>query len=717
MAGTDFSHLTDDELLNGIKSLNIPDYIRTKSYGIDVRETLAQMTEMLMQLAYNQGMDPQQAQEWAMQLANKVDKGTITFEDINKNVSKLDASFFTDEFLNDLAGGTINATNVLDGTITTDKLTDKGVTPKKLSDDTIIFLDDDRDAYPNLTINSYIDMNDGTLKSGVNNNNYASTAKLTIPNGTDVIITELDYYTPSGSAGWALYDVNNVFIAGGKSQYIELNDYSTKPRYFASSNYDTKQLHAPNRVSFYSYRNLELKNKTDKSIRVPLALTAYVSRSTGTLTTTDNSMAVHEKYKTSADVLIPFGFNTIKTDANFNYISDTGWVVKDKSGNFLYGGFTKTIPILKNARYLQFSNFDENKAHGNKKLTFTNLNHQTVYVKVTTGKWINITNGSLNTLNDNYAYTDRVSIPENSTEILHNFNAGTSGWAIFDSTGAFVRGGKTNRIRDIDTTKEKTIQLTNFEFEYTTGLPKHDEYFKLQFVLGTSNKGIENRIVSIIGDSITYGADTVNNTRLLSYTEIVNDLTGALTLNYGRSGRKLWTQNTGNPLMALDMYRNVSEDSDIVMVLIGVNDIHANPWERRATGTPETMDENTTKETADSFIENYDLLARLMTAKFDASKTKLVFATYYDCSHYETYINTGWTTAWDERMDAIRYIGAKYAIPVFDLEKDLGINPQNDPTNKYFPAASYGQDLHPNQKGQIIMGRYFSNNLQNIAKH
>ena len=100
MAGTDFSHLTDDEILNGIKTLNIPDYIRTKSYGIDVRETLAQMTEMLMQLAYNQGMSPQQAQDWVSKLNNKMDKNTtdIGLFQLNKTKGLIDETWVTDTF-------------------------------------------------------------------------------------------------------------------------------------------------------------------------------------------------------------------------------------------------------------------------------------------------------------------------------------------------------------------------------------------------------------------------------------------------------------------------------------------------------------------------------------------------------------------------------------------------------------------------------------------
>ena len=72
MAGTDFSHLTSDELIKGIKALDLPDYIRSKAYGIDVRETLAQMTEMTIQLGVNMGLSPDDALKWARKLQESV---------------------------------------------------------------------------------------------------------------------------------------------------------------------------------------------------------------------------------------------------------------------------------------------------------------------------------------------------------------------------------------------------------------------------------------------------------------------------------------------------------------------------------------------------------------------------------------------------------------------------------------------------------------------
>ena len=119
MAGTDFSHLTDEELLNGIKALIIPDYIRTKAYGVDVRETLAQMTEMLMQLAYNQGMTPQQAQDWVSQLNNKIVKGQVTMSDLTQEVKEA------------LTGGAVAVVGV--DAVGTENIKEKAVDLSKIS--------------------------------------------------------------------------------------------------------------------------------------------------------------------------------------------------------------------------------------------------------------------------------------------------------------------------------------------------------------------------------------------------------------------------------------------------------------------------------------------------------------------------------------------------------------------------------------------------------
>ena len=118
LAGTDFSHLTTDELIKGIKALDLPDYIRSKAYGIDVRETLAQMTEMLMQLALNQGMSPQEAQDFLARFNNKINKGEVTMSDLTQEVK----TAMTGGSVAVVGVDAVGTENIKDGAVTIEKL-------------------------------------------------------------------------------------------------------------------------------------------------------------------------------------------------------------------------------------------------------------------------------------------------------------------------------------------------------------------------------------------------------------------------------------------------------------------------------------------------------------------------------------------------------------------------------------------------------------------
>ena len=167
MAGTDYSHLTNDELIKGIQTLKLPEYIRSKAYGVDVRETLAQMTEMLMQLAYNQGMSPQQAKEWVSQLNNKIDKGNLSVNDINKNLGKIDQTYLSDSLISQIAGTTaINAVPA-DRSLTTEKFADKSVTAMKTNFAKPLNLSSENLIYGKAILGSEGDFQFANLESGV----------------------------------------------------------------------------------------------------------------------------------------------------------------------------------------------------------------------------------------------------------------------------------------------------------------------------------------------------------------------------------------------------------------------------------------------------------------------------------------------------------------------------------------------------------------------
>ena len=72
MVKRDFTHLTPDEKINGIKASKLPDHIRSKYHGEDVREAIAQSTEMAIQLGINMGLSPEDALSWARKLQESV---------------------------------------------------------------------------------------------------------------------------------------------------------------------------------------------------------------------------------------------------------------------------------------------------------------------------------------------------------------------------------------------------------------------------------------------------------------------------------------------------------------------------------------------------------------------------------------------------------------------------------------------------------------------
>ena len=161
MAGTDFSHLTNDELIKGIKALDLPDYIRSKAYGVDVRETLAQMTEMTIQLGVNMGLSPDDALKWARKLQESVsqsefDSWVATLLDGGPSIFMNTLSELQTTYPNGAAGvalvretdpakiyvwngtawedfGDYQGIEVKDGTITSAKLAERAVTPDRTS--------------------------------------------------------------------------------------------------------------------------------------------------------------------------------------------------------------------------------------------------------------------------------------------------------------------------------------------------------------------------------------------------------------------------------------------------------------------------------------------------------------------------------------------------------------------------------------------------------
>lgn len=110
----DFSRISEDEKINGIKITNVPKYIREKAYITDFSETLAQLAEMTIQLGVNMGLSPEDALLWARklqdidaQLAQKAEQANLEIEKarIDNLITLPDGSTTNDARLEDIAVG------------------------------------------------------------------------------------------------------------------------------------------------------------------------------------------------------------------------------------------------------------------------------------------------------------------------------------------------------------------------------------------------------------------------------------------------------------------------------------------------------------------------------------------------------------------------------------------------------------------------------------
>ena len=246
MAGTDFSHLTTDELIKGIKALDLPDYIRSKAYGIDVRETLAQMTEMTIQLGVNMGLSPDDALLWARKLQESVsqsefDSWVATLLDGGPSIFMNTLSELQSTYPNGASGvalvretdpakiyvwngtawedfGDYQGVEVKDKTVTTPKLADLAVTNQKLDTDI-------KDAL------KYYDftLTDGKFVSKAgsigNGQTYAHTSLIYLPAG------EIVEVKAGGSASVSViskYDSSGTFLSNLQSGEDKLGTYTIR---------------------------------------------------------------------------------------------------------------------------------------------------------------------------------------------------------------------------------------------------------------------------------------------------------------------------------------------------------------------------------------------------------------------------------------------------------------------------------------------------------
>lgn len=200
---------------------------------------------------------------------------------------------------------------------------------------------------------------------------------------------------------------------------------------------------------------------------------------------------------------------------------------------------------------------------------------------------------------------------------------------------------------------------------------------------------LDNVKINFLGDSITEGSGASEPSKC--YVSQVAKITGADCRNYGIGGSRIARQQncTFEQRQDRDYCMRVEEmdaDADIVAVFGGTNDFgHGNaPFGEFSDRTVNT------------FYGALHILFTSLLEKYTTSKI-VVFTPFHRCT--EDNLNPDTKLPLKPYVEAIREVAEYYSLPILDLYKESGIQP-NVPIIKhtYMPDG-----LHPNDLGHRLL--------------
>ena len=201
---------------------------------------------------------------------------------------------------------------------------------------------------------------------------------------------------------------------------------------------------------------------------------------------------------------------------------------------------------------------------------------------------------------------------------------------------------------------------------------------------------LKGKKINFLGDSITEGVGATDPEAM--YVNIVkHDAELAEARNYGISGTRIARQSNDEGSAYCDRYKKMDDDADVVVVFGGTNDFgHGDaPLGTMADRTPDTfygalhtLYSGLTEKYPRSAIAVVTPLHRVGedNPRGDGSKPE-------DGALLKTYV------------EIIREVAEYYSLPVLDLYKESGLQPNVPIIRKmYIPDG-----LHPNDEGHIIL--------------
>lgn len=225
------------------------------------------------------------------------------------------------------------------------------------------------------------------------------------------------------------------------------------------------------------YEELDTRLDNIQAVKDDVLLNASASTWVSSVDGTINSNINYSSAKSSNDnvrMAVPPGcVKILFPDIEINTAGAAGWATYDSdsgpsASHFLKGGKTKYIDIEPTDLYFAVSSYkkdgvvptefnityvfdklEENVADLNDRLdNIANVMNEDETFSSTLGKYVNYTTGAVSNTNTNYCVVLDIPIPKDCKRIefpkVHFVTAGLGGWAVYDSTGTFIRGGQTN---------------------------------------------------------------------------------------------------------------------------------------------------------------------------------------------------------------------------------------------------------------------------------
>lgn len=205
---------------------------------------------------------------------------------------------------------------------------------------------------------------------------------------------------------------------------------------------------------------------------------------------------------------------------------------------------------------------------------------------------------------------------------------------------------------------------------------------------------LEGIKIAFLGDSITEGACTSGED--YTFWGLLGKETGAKVYGYGIGGTRIAPNrvNVGDPKFSRHFASRVEEmipDADVVMVFGGTNDFgHGDA----VLGKMSDRDEN-------SFYGSLHVLYRKLIRRYPTSRIIIMTPLHRTGDTDATYNEFGIRRCCDLKgyVDAIREVAQYYSLPVLDLFKDSGLQPEVEAINERF----FADGLHPNDEGHKVL--------------